>query len=803
MSEAHQAQDVNAVAQFLDDNEIGDDNSWKAIILENPEVRASLEKAIKDLRLQGNNDKWPYAPRANQILRAFALCKPEDIKVIIIGESPTNQLCMENGLSFSANRLESVCYGDKGNEILQVHKALREAGILEEEKDYYCGHEDWARNGILLLNSTLTMLRSDQKSYQRNVRKSEGDPWEHFLVLLLKSWISKISNQVHTNMILVMLWDFENQEFAKNLWKAVTEKAYEEADKENDEETKRIISNNFKVLKKDSHQEAKNEATFTTPATDYFKTMIEHGEEYKNAFQIETEYPYDDVKQFLIDNSVTRGWQRLILGSRKMKNVLQSIIDDMHYKEGRWDPPANKILRAFAFCEPQDIKVIIIGTSPVTRSTTPNGLSFSSNSMESECSGAISKFHDALRNAKILTSGINYYCGHEEWAKNGVLLLNAALTIPYHGDKPCTMKVHCRKWRPFHVNLLEVLTDSSTQQQTPSKLRLMLLGHPNEREDSENFALEIWNEMSKEAQKCIAPFEAHHPTFPSNDNNFITKASKYFSTKSFPSNAFAINTEYPDNDLEQFLKENGVQDGWKNLIIENNKIKTILQGIINDTDHLQGKWIPSTSRILRAFAHCQPEDVKVIIIGESPSTDYGVANGLSFSSNRKESACFGNNGRDIRKVHDALRKAGILSHGVDYRCGHEEWVKNGVLLLNAALTIDRSGENLKTHSEMWKPFLVKLLKKWIDTTSIEHNVYVMLWGDSAEALWTDIGDVSNNFLERKAHHPTDPKQDNNFIQEATKHFEEIANEGDNYKRAFDTLDVADSTAQLPNLSLES
>ena len=70
-----------------------------------------------------------------------------------------------------------------------------------------------------------------------------------------------------------------------------------------------------------------------------------------------------------------------------------------------------------------------------------------------------------------------------------------------------------------------------------------------------------------------------------------------------------------------------------------------------------------------------------------------------------ESACFGDNGRDSRKVHDALRKAKklnqttILQEGKDYYCRHEEWEKNGVLLLNAALTIDA---DLGEHAEQWR-----------------------------------------------------------------------------------------------------
>ena len=228
------------------------------------------------------------------------------------------------------------------------------------------------------------------------------------------------------------------------------------------------------------------------------------------------------------------------------------------------------------------------------------------------------------------------------------------------------------------------------------------------------------------------------------------------SSPPFPSIAFATNTGYPHYDLEQFLEDNEVKDGWKKMITGNVEIKALLQGIINDRDHLQGKWIPTTNKILRAFAYCEPKNIKVIIIGTSPSRDYGVANRLSFSANRMESACFGKNGEDIRKVHDALREAGILSKGKGYYCGHQEWARKGVLLLNAALTIDiydrsttikaDSAEVKEEHCKLWRPFLVKLLETWIEETGFKRTVFVMRCGQGdgaqvrnfAQELWEEI-----------------------------------------------------------------
>jgi len=164
-----------------------------------------------------------------------------------------------------------------------------------------------------------------------------------------------------------------------------------------------------------------------------------------------------------------------------------------------------------------------------------------------------------------------------------------------------------------------------------------------------------------------------------------------------------------------------------------------------------------------------------------------VANGLAFSSNTTEDEFTEN--QAIFKVHKVLKVAGILDKQYDYDCGHEEWARNGVLLLNAALTIpltDDSAPNIKEHCKTWKKFLAKLLGKWIEDTRFRQTIYVMLWGHGwklpdgkrvenyAKELWDGIPNVPSNFQVRPAHHPTFPKKGNMFEVHAKEHFLEVA-----------------------------
>jgi len=251
--------------------------------------------------------------------------------------------------------------------------------------------------------------------------------------------------------------------------------------------------------------------------------------------------------------------------------------------------------------------------------------------------------------------------------------------------------------------------------------------------------------------------------------------------------------EYCSHDasvVKQFLEDNRVKSGWKRMILDNGELQSSLKSIINRLD-LTGAtakkiWAPSANDILRAFAYSEPEDIKVVIIGTSPIIDY-MANGLSFSSNAMEYDF--DEYRAIFKVHKALKDAGILIKGVNYYCGHEEWAKRGILLLNAALTISQVTDSagvIEWHCEIWKNFLQMLLYKWIEECNHHHLIYVMLWGyegylqngrhvkNYAKVLWDGIPNVPSNFQVRHAHHPTFPKEDNMYEDEAKEHFIEVA-----------------------------
>ena len=238
------------------------------------------------------------------------------------------------------------------------------------------------------------------------------------------------------------------------------------------------------------------------------------------------------VEEFLKDNYVKRGWRKLILRSNDLTQKLGKIIEELHKSPCSYAPEYGKILNAFSYAEPDDIKVVIIGTSPVPQQSAANGLAFSSDKHENEIYylAAIPKVHDALRDANILRPNEKkYYCGHQEWAKNGVLLLNAALTITKENGGSDDIKTHCDRWEEF---LQDLLCEWISKTRISHKLFVMRWGCPNPNCGYVNYAENVWKKAHERAQdkSNVRTFNViHHPTFPKTQgNNFSSKAPEHF-----------------------------------------------------------------------------------------------------------------------------------------------------------------------------------------------------------------------------------------------------------------------------------
>ncbi|WP_454947694.1 uracil-DNA glycosylase [Capnocytophaga leadbetteri] len=165
---------------------------------------------------------------------------------------------------------------------------------------------------------------------------------------------------------------------------------------------------------------------------------------------------------------------------------------------------------------------------------------------------------------------------------------------------------------------------------------------------------------------------------------------------------------------------------------------------------------PKGQQIFSAFNHCPLPEVKVVIIGQDPYHGEGQANGLCFS------------------VHDGIPHPPSLVNifrelntdlGVPYPLSGnlERWASQGVLLLNATLTV-RANSAGSHQKQGWETFTDAVIKAV--STHCNHVVF-MLWGGYAKEKAKLIDPAKHCIL--MAGHPS-PLSANRGYWFGNKHF---------------------------------
>lgn len=133
-----------------------DIGKWDSILQEeyNKEYFRNIVKYINQVY-----SKDEIYPPKKDILRALKLTDYDDVKVVILGQDPYHGLGEANGLSFSVN------HGVKMPPSLRnIFKELYDdIGIDRVDTDL----SDWAREGVLLLNSVLTVRKDTPLSHDK------------------------------------------------------------------------------------------------------------------------------------------------------------------------------------------------------------------------------------------------------------------------------------------------------------------------------------------------------------------------------------------------------------------------------------------------------------------------------------------------------------------------------------------------------------------------------------------------------------------------------------------------------------
>lgn len=173
-------------------------------------------------------------------------------------------------------------------------------------------------------------------------------------------------------------------------------------------------------------------------------------------------------------------------------------------------------------------------------------------------------------------------------------------------------------------------------------------------------------------------------------------------------------------------------------------------------DKMENEVFPPEPEIFAAFNHVPFNDVKVVIIGQDPYHGVNQANGLCFSVNPgiAHPPSLINIFKELESDLDIpYPKSGDLS----------KWAKQGVLLLNATLTVRKSEAN--SHEKIgWQTFTDEVIEK---LSKEREGIVFLLWGGFAKKKGKKIDRTKHHVLETG--HPS-PLSANRGYWFGNKHF---------------------------------
>lgn len=176
-------------------NDIFPDNGWKKVLADEfekdyfKELMAFIEKEYES--------RTCY-PAMENIFNAFRFTDIDDVKVVILGQDPYHNVNQAHGLSFSVPQTQEVIPPS----LVNIYKEI--------DNEYKTGIPNngyllkWAKQGVLLLNTVLTV-----REHEANSHKNKG--WEKFTDRVVEE-LNKIDRP-----ICFMLWGNPAQRKCKAL----------------------------------------------------------------------------------------------------------------------------------------------------------------------------------------------------------------------------------------------------------------------------------------------------------------------------------------------------------------------------------------------------------------------------------------------------------------------------------------------------------------------------------------------------------------------------------------------------------
>ena len=194
----------------------------------------------------------------------------------------------------------------------------------------------------------------------------------------------------------------------------------------------------------------------------------------------------------------------------------------------------------------------------------------------------------------------------------------------------------------------------------------------------------------------------------------------------------------------------GIDESWIKAGLDIELINSVMN-IISEK-RKSCKILPSQDDVLNAIKLTSLDNAKVLIIGQDPYPSAEHAHGLAFSSlSNKTPASLKN---IFKKLQEDYPNGKYSSNTLT------EWGKQGVILLNTALTFEgKDTKLLKEHTKLWEPVIKNIFDVLIKRGK---TLVVMRWGNYAQKVG-ECFDNQTNIYPLDTTHPSPFSARNGFL----------------------------------------
>ena len=145
------------------------------------------------------------------------------------------------------------------------------------------------------------------------------------------------------------------------------------------------------------------------------------------------------------------------------------------------------------------------------------------------------------------------------------------------------------------------------------------------------------------------------------------------------------------------------------------------------------RFTPPLKQVFRAFEECPYDKLQVVIVGQDPYPQLGVADGISFSCS--------NTGKlqpSLKFIFEEIERTVYQGYPTHQDVDLKRWSKQGILMLNTALTVEV--DKIGSHYDIWKKFTAYLLD-WLNT---HQSGLVYLYMGKRAQEWSELTDDNTN-----------------------------------------------------------